>query len=355
MPATSPSIPDSLPADESCELLGPTALVVQAVLGVFVILSLVYKRHREPRKRPWKIWCVVRHPWRNTPHWWEGFVSGVYGKPPSITHWARQALIYVLALTTMKFIVILLIVFIPGMFSLGEWLLSWTRIGSGDSVQVILYVIPSTLCYLTDPFISVMGLFPIIMNVLQFWLIDSIVKASTKPVALPDDPHPPHGHDQQPLFHAQSDDEDDDALRPDDIEQGRSRSPTLHISSGDSDEHKSGASSRDEPEDHSYPPSLSSSFTSTSSHPRPAKNLLKNNKRRTTPAPLDVHNDYSPAVNSPSIPGIPVPIHLARESEGAEGEGDGWTQSWDDQDDWENRHEEEEEEWTVKRTPSHAS
>lgn len=31
--------------------------VVQALLGVFVILSLVYKRHREKPMRPWKIWC----------------------------------------------------------------------------------------------------------------------------------------------------------------------------------------------------------------------------------------------------------------------------------------------------------
>lgn len=33
--------------------------VVQALMGVLVILSLVYKRHREAIKRPWRIWCVV--------------------------------------------------------------------------------------------------------------------------------------------------------------------------------------------------------------------------------------------------------------------------------------------------------
>jgi hypothetical protein len=74
---------DNLPDDQSCELLGPTALVnvhshphdsiltftfdfsqvVQGVLGVLVILSLVYKRHRETPMRPWRIWsvnCVFR-------------------------------------------------------------------------------------------------------------------------------------------------------------------------------------------------------------------------------------------------------------------------------------------------------
>ena len=30
--------------------------VVQALLGLLVILSLVYKRHRESPKRPWNIW-----------------------------------------------------------------------------------------------------------------------------------------------------------------------------------------------------------------------------------------------------------------------------------------------------------
>lgn len=65
----------------SCQLFGPTALVgqklfrrtlyrrgsqchiihqvVQALMGVLVILSLVYKRHREPQKRPWRIWFVL--------------------------------------------------------------------------------------------------------------------------------------------------------------------------------------------------------------------------------------------------------------------------------------------------------
>lgn len=58
---------------KSCRLLGPTALIVQGLLGILVILSLVspfggvadvhhsskyqvYKRHRESPKRPWRIW-----------------------------------------------------------------------------------------------------------------------------------------------------------------------------------------------------------------------------------------------------------------------------------------------------------
>lgn len=70
----------------------------------------------------------------------KGFESGVYGNPPSFYYWARQAAIYVCALTTMKFLVIGLLALFPGMFTIGAWLLSWTWTGDGDALQVILYV-----------------------------------------------------------------------------------------------------------------------------------------------------------------------------------------------------------------------
>jgi hypothetical protein len=231
----------------SCRLLGPTALVVQALMGVLVILSLVYKRHREKPTRPWRIWlfdvskqivgqmfvhginvlisdlvasnssgnaCVfyflnifvdttlgvgmiylILHV---TTHvltqkmQLKGFESGQYGVPPSFQYWLRQAAVYVFSLTTMKLLVIGLFAIWRGIFQLGEWLLSWTYTGNGESLQVIF----------------TMGLFPIIMNVLQFWLIDSIVKASTKSsaVALPDS-------QQEPMF---VDDDDDDEGDDDD-------------------------------------------------------------------------------------------------------------------------------------------
>lgn len=40
-------------------LTGDAAIqIVQGLMGVLVILSLVYKRHRESPKRPWRIWFV---------------------------------------------------------------------------------------------------------------------------------------------------------------------------------------------------------------------------------------------------------------------------------------------------------
>lgn len=70
----------------------------------------------------------------------KGFESGVYGNPPSFKYWIRQAATYVCALTAMKFFVIGLFFLFPAIFTIGEWLLSWTRTGEGDTFQVILYV-----------------------------------------------------------------------------------------------------------------------------------------------------------------------------------------------------------------------
>ena len=57
-----------------------------------------------------------------------------------------------------------------------------------------------------------MGLFPIIMNVLQFWLIDSIVKAHTPPLTLTDDTSGNGSSDREPLFQAEDSDEEDETL-----------------------------------------------------------------------------------------------------------------------------------------------
>ena len=59
-----------------------------------------------------------------------------------------------------------------------------------------------------------MGLFPIIMNVLQFWLIDSIVKAHAPPLALTDDSSQldTQDGDREPLFPADGSDGEDETV-----------------------------------------------------------------------------------------------------------------------------------------------
>ena len=73
-----------------------------------------------------------------------------------------------------------------------------------------------------------MGIFPIMMNVIQFWLIDSIVKASDgdwNHSRVDANTLNSSDADREPLFHAPNDDDDDDddapRVRPDDIEAQR--------------------------------------------------------------------------------------------------------------------------------------
>ncbi|KAG7097360.1 hypothetical protein E1B28_004711 [Marasmius oreades] len=395
--------------NRSCQLLGPTALAVQGLMGILVILSLIYKRHREVHKRPWKIWifdvskqivgqmfvhgvnvlisgiishygssnaCVsyflnilidttlgvlilygihhgLTHIITEKLHL-QGFQSGVYGKPPSIMFWARQAAVYVFSLTTMKFAVIGLLALFPGLYKIGEWLLSWTWTEEGDDLQVIF----------------TMGIFPIIMNILQFWIIDSIVKASDAPVALAGDSPTAQDHaDREPLFGMPSDDEDEDdhvtQRRPHDIENppiSRSSEPKAHsrIPTSEGDESKDPCSNTrgNSLEFHSYPPSLSNSagsFSSNSSMGASVREATKlNKKKKRPPSPLNLQPQYQPAINSPHVAvgtphrsplststGIP---ELAAAPQAADNE---WADSWEDSDDWAGRVGEEE--WTGRR------
>ncbi|KAF8138890.1 vacuolar membrane protein-domain-containing protein [Boletus edulis] len=261
----------NIPLDRrSCQLLGPTALIVQALMGLLAVLSLVYKRHRETQKRPWKIWLFdvlkqvfgamfihglnviisalgsYRFAGNACTYYFlnilidttlgvgliyivlqcatwvlskqlgiKGLKTGQYGNPPSFTHWMRQAAVYIFALTVMKLVVVGLFAFWPGISTIGDWLLGWTTLWDGESVQVIF----------------VMGVFPMIMNIVQFWLIDSIVKASTSSNAVrPVSPRDSDSQDREPLF--SSPDDDDDAL-PRDIENFPPTSASRTMSEGD--------------------------------------------------------------------------------------------------------------------------
>ena len=66
----------------------------------------------------------------------KGFETGKYGSPPSLSYWFRQLVVYIFSLTTMKLLVLALFAAWPGIFKLGEWLLSF--LGPSDTWQVIL-------------------------------------------------------------------------------------------------------------------------------------------------------------------------------------------------------------------------
>ncbi|EIN11002.1 hypothetical protein PUNSTDRAFT_100938 [Punctularia strigosozonata HHB-11173 SS5] len=392
----------------SCRLLGPVALIVQGAMGLIVISTLVYKRYREHPRRPWRIWlfdvskqilgqmfvhgvnvlisdvisrissgnaCIfyflnilidttlgvaiiyfmlhaLQSLLTDKMHF-KGFESGVYGNPPSLKFWGRQAAVYVLSITTMKLVVIALFALWPGIFEIGDWLLSWT--GDGSNFQIIF----------------VMGLFPIFMNCLQFWLIDSIVKASTPPLTLASDSlDDSDERDREPLFRASSDDEEDAPGRPHDIENqlphSSSTSPREPSVGKDvPDEQKSAdtmtgssAPSGTQAAMHSYPPSLSHSDSPNRS---PASSRLSSKspqrRRRSPPPPLLPRSPLQPAINSPSLsqhyldqkPAEKLGSHLKTEVRVAgEDPNESWDLDWDnDGDDWANRVGEED--WTGRR------
>ncbi|EJF62288.1 Vaculolar membrane protein-domain-containing protein [Dichomitus squalens] len=393
---------------QSCKLLGPTALIVQALMGVLVILSLVYKRHRETPKRPWRIWLfdvskqivgqmfvhgvnvlisdVVAHMSTTNPcvlyflnilidttlgvgiiyvilqvvthlltdkFQWKGFQSGVYGTPPSLNYWFRQAAVYVFALTAMKLLVVALFAALPAIFDLGEWLL--TFLGPSEAAQVIF----------------TMGIFPIAMNIIQFWLIDTIVKGSNNaPLALASDsPRGSLDADREPLFHASDDEDDEDGLpaRQYDIENprprsiSRSRDPEQHLSGGESKSVGSSTATAvpsgsstpiSKPIDtgvavHAYPPagtsaspSSASSYRSTSSA---GSSRSGSSRRREPPPPLT----FKP--REASQPNVEISRTAPPELEETRQEDDEKWAAWGDdgEDDWAERVGEEE--WTGRR------
>ncbi|KAF2426173.1 hypothetical protein EJ08DRAFT_616757 [Tothia fuscella] len=218
-----------------CRLLGPFALVVQAALGILAVMSLVFKRWRESPRRSLKVWSfdvskqVVgsallhlanllmsmlssgkfdiaqkaaptitedgkkdfpnpcsfyvlnvaidttigipilvillrllhagfsRTPLANPP---ESLKSGNYGNPPKTTWWLKQSLLYFIGLVGMKLCVFFLFQILPWLGWVGDWALRWTE---GKEWMQITFV---------------MLIFPLVMNAMQYYIIDSFIKDS---------------------------------------------------------------------------------------------------------------------------------------------------------------------------------
>ncbi len=163
-----------------------------------------------------------------------------------------------------------------------------------------------------------MGLFPIMMNVIQFWLIDSIVKGSDSHSPLSLDADSSRGSDNldmEPLFRTSEDDSDDDdgLSARHDIENprpiSRSRSRDVNrlsgepksVSSGTTTVIPSGSSTPlpkpiDTAAAHAYPPSQHtispgtspSSSVSSSSASSSHSHSLSKGRRRSPPPPLSL-------------------------------------------------------------------
>ncbi|PNY24734.1 Vacuolar membrane protein [Tolypocladium capitatum] len=237
-PTSAPHGPTHGEPQGECRLLGPFALLVQAALGALALLSLVFKRWRERPQRPLKIWffdvskqvfgSVLVHianifmsmltsgrftiklepgsaqrlmmargehdPYMPNPCSFyllnlaidttlgipiliillriltglvaftplgrpnESIQSGNYGNPPNAWWWLKQSVIYFGGLFGMKLCVLIIFIILPWISKVGDWALGWTE--GNEQLQIAF----------------VMMIFPLIMNGLQYYIIDSFIK-----------------------------------------------------------------------------------------------------------------------------------------------------------------------------------
>lgn len=88
----------------------------------------------------------------------ESIQSGSYGRPPKTKWWLKQSFIYFLGLLGMKACVFFIFQICPWIIRVGDWALRWTE--GNEMVQVFF----------------VMLFFPVVMNALQYYIIDSFIK-----------------------------------------------------------------------------------------------------------------------------------------------------------------------------------
>jgi hypothetical protein len=88
----------------------------------------------------------------------ESIRSGNYGHPPRATWWLKQSFIYFLGLLGMKLCVFFIFQLLPWIAWVGDWALRWTE---GSEALQILFV---------------MFIFPLIMNAMQYWIVDGFIK-----------------------------------------------------------------------------------------------------------------------------------------------------------------------------------
>jgi hypothetical protein len=182
------------------------------------------------------------------------------------------------------------------------------------------------------------------MNVVQFWLIDSVVKASgNAEIAL----NQPDSSDREPLFHSSDDDGDDDddargvgdaiaAPAKCDIEAQTQGQVQLLRRSTDSS--------------HTYPPRHDDSSTPTPptvhrgslSLLSSLSGVISSRRHRPSPAPLLPRSPMVPALNSPDPSSETSPAGANADRRPKED----W-QSWDSEGDWVERVGEEE--WTGRQ------
>ena len=207
--------------NDKCELMDGFAIVIQMTLALIAFGSLLFKRHRESPQRPLVIWAMdtskqafaaslvhftnvfVSAEGTGNPCVWyflhllldttvgvyvlsvflsilhrlvdyfqiPDMQSGVYGVPPRLSVWLKQFLLFITAWLFVKLLVVLSLAYIPLFRIIGELLLSPFK-SIGDPRAQIVFV---------------MLLFPLVMNIVQAWLIDMLIKAGQRQTPPDDD------------------------------------------------------------------------------------------------------------------------------------------------------------------------
>lgn len=117
----------------------------QTTIGIPILVGLLRVLHA----------LFLRTPLATPP---ESIKSGHYGQPPRTKWWLKQCFIYFLGLFGMKFCVFIIFQLLPWLGWVGDWALRWTE---GNEVVQIAFV---------------MLIFPLIMNAMQYYIIDSFIK-----------------------------------------------------------------------------------------------------------------------------------------------------------------------------------
>jgi hypothetical protein len=115
-------------------------------------------------------------------------MSGDYGHPPNVNWWMRQTVAFICCLFVMKIIIVIFFRLCPFLFDIGEFLLGWTLYSAKLQVVFVMLVIP------------------LVMNIVQFWLVDQVIKKKLEGVKLEDD----FGVEDIFLPETTSDDDDDE-------------------------------------------------------------------------------------------------------------------------------------------------
>ncbi|RDA92631.1 hypothetical protein CP533_1440 [Ophiocordyceps camponoti-saundersi (nom. inval.)] len=136
----------------------------------------------------------------------ESILSGNYGSPPNAWWWLKQSIIYFGGLFGMKLCVLIIFIIFPWISKVGDWALGWTE--GNERLQIAF----------------VMMIFPLVMNALQYYIIDSFIKKKESDhhdrlsTEDPDEPSRPCDESTRLRTHRSSSEDDDG---DDDVQRGQ--------------------------------------------------------------------------------------------------------------------------------------